>query len=94
MAPRLASSRVLRYGSAMTTIVNLNRFRKRRARAADKRRAAENRVRFGRGKTARASAERERERAATALDGKRLELAPGDEARPENPAGPAAAAPD
>ena len=78
----------------MTTIVNLNRFRKRGARAADGRRAAENRVRFGRSKTARASDERERERAATALDGKRLEPAPRDEIRPENAAGSAAAAPD
>jgi hypothetical protein len=77
----------------MTTIVNLNRFRKRRERAADERRAAENRVRFGRSKTARASDERERERAAAALDGKRLEPAPGDEIRPENAAG-SAAAPD
>jgi hypothetical protein len=33
----------------MTTIVNLNKFRKQRERAASERRAAENLVRFGRG---------------------------------------------
>jgi hypothetical protein len=57
----------------MTTIVNLNKFRKRRERAEEERRAAENRVRFGRGKTASANDRRDRERAEKALDDKRLD---------------------
>jgi hypothetical protein len=39
-------------------IVNLNKYRKERARAEDARQAAENRVRFGRTKAARAKDDR------------------------------------
>jgi hypothetical protein len=55
------------------TIVNLNKYRKRRERAEDQRRAAENRVRFGRGKQARSNDLRERQRAKKDMEGKRLE---------------------
>jgi hypothetical protein len=57
----------------MTTIVNLNKFRKQHERADNQRRAAENRVRFGRGKAARANDQRDRERAEKTLDDKHLE---------------------
>jgi hypothetical protein len=54
-------------------IVNLNKFRKKRERAEDERRAAENRVRFGRSKQARAEDERERQRVEKSLEDKRLD---------------------
>jgi Domain of unknown function (DUF4169) len=54
-------------------IVNLNKFKKTRERAAADRRAAENRVRFGRSKAVRAEDGREREQTDKNLDGKRLE---------------------
>jgi hypothetical protein len=54
-------------------IVNLNKYRKARERAEDERRAAENRVRFGRSKAARASQLRDRERAEKSIDDKRLD---------------------
>jgi hypothetical protein len=62
---------VVRIGRAM--IVNLNKYRKAKQRSEDERRAAENRVRFGRGKAARATDRRERERAEKSLDGKRID---------------------
>jgi Domain of unknown function (DUF4169) len=55
------------------TIVNLNKYRKQRERTEDQRRAAENRVRFGRGKQARINEQRERERAKKDIQGKRLD---------------------
>jgi len=55
----------------MTTIVK--KFRKQRERADNQRRAAENRVRFGRGKAARTNGQRDRERAEKTLDDKHLE---------------------
>ena len=49
--------------SAMAEPINLNNARKSRARADDKREAAENRVRFGRGKAEKAVSKLEAERA-------------------------------
>ena len=57
----------------MASIVNLNRFRKAKARADDARRAAENRVQSGRGKSERGQADDERRRLERELDGKRIE---------------------
>jgi hypothetical protein len=53
--------------------INLNKARKARARAADKQRADENRVRFGRGKAEKAAVDLETERARRGLDEKKLE---------------------
>lgn len=53
----------------MTEIVNLNRFRKAKARADEKRQAAENRVAFGRTKAEKAADKAERTRTARTLDG-------------------------
>jgi hypothetical protein len=52
----------------MATPVNLNRFRKEKARAEKKARATENAVKFGRTK-----AEKSSDNAVTALDQKRLD---------------------
>ncbi len=57
----------------MTSIVNLNRFRKAKKRAEAQQRAAENRALFGRSKKDRRAAESERQRATRELDGKRLD---------------------
>jgi hypothetical protein len=57
----------------MTDPVNLNRFRKARAKADDKARAAENRAAFGRTRAEKALAEARREKAARALDAKKRE---------------------
>jgi Domain of unknown function (DUF4169) len=54
-------------------IVNLNKYRKQRRRAETEQRAAENRVRFGRGKAARTADQRDREQAKKSLDTKRLD---------------------
>jgi len=56
----------------MSELVNLRLARKRKARAAAERQAAENRVRFGTPKGERLRARRESARAAESLDGKRL----------------------
>lgn len=55
----------------MGEIVNLNRARKDRDKAARAAQAATNRVAHGRTKAERAAAERERDRASTTLDGHR-----------------------
>jgi Domain of unknown function (DUF4169) len=55
------------------TIDNLNQYRKKRRRADSERRAAENRVRFGRSKKERSRDQRESANANKELDGKRLE---------------------
>ncbi|MDB5423518.1 MAG: hypothetical protein JWQ29_934 [Phenylobacterium sp.] len=52
----------------MTEPINLNKARKARARTDAKAKAAENRVRFGRGKTEKAVSKLEAERARRALD--------------------------
>ena len=57
----------------MTDPVNLNRFRKARAKADDKARAAENRVAFGQTRAEKALAEARREKAARELDAKKRE---------------------
>ena len=57
----------------MTDPVNLNRFRKARAKADDKARAAENRAAFGRTRAEKELAEARREKAGRALDAKKRE---------------------
>jgi hypothetical protein len=57
----------------MTDPVNLNRFRKARAKTDDKARAAENRVAFVRTKAEKDLADARREKAARALDAKKRE---------------------
>jgi hypothetical protein len=52
----------------VTTPVNLNRFRKDRAKAEAKVAAAGNRVKFGRSKAEKSLAEARRDKAAKALD--------------------------
>jgi Domain of unknown function (DUF4169) len=60
-------------GSAKAMIVNLNKYRKKREHTEGERRAAENRIRFGRGKAARAKDLREHEQAEKSLEDKRLD---------------------
>ena len=64
----------------MSEPVNLNRFRKARAKAAAKTKAVENRVAFGRTKAEKALADARRDKAARSLDAQRLdrELKRGD----------------
>ncbi|RAK66472.1 DUF4169 family protein [Phenylobacterium kunshanense] len=57
----------------MAEVVNLNKARKAKARAEDKTRAAQNRVRFGRPKAETATSKLEAERARRDLDGKKRE---------------------
>lgn len=57
----------------MAAVVNLNRFRKAKKREEDERRAAENRIAFGRSKAERRRVETEDERRRRELDGKRLD---------------------
>ena len=57
----------------MADIVNLNQYRKRRARRDGQKRAAENRSRFGRNKLDQEKSRREAEKAAKDLENKRLD---------------------
>lgn len=57
----------------MADVVNLNQYRKQRARRAHQKRAAENRNRFGRSKPEQEKARHEAEKAAKDLDNKRLD---------------------
>ncbi|HXP03803.1 MAG TPA: DUF4169 family protein [Stellaceae bacterium] len=57
----------------MTSIVNLNRFRKAKKREEAQQGAAENRALFGRSKKDRRVDESERQRVTRELDGKRLD---------------------
>jgi hypothetical protein len=57
----------------MSEIINLNKARKARAKAAGKAQAARNRVAFGRPKAETALEKARREKAARALDGKKLD---------------------
>lgn len=66
----------------MGDVINLNRYRKARARAEKERQAASNRVRHGRTRGEKATTRREQERTAAELDGKRIEGA----AAPASPA--------
>lgn len=67
----------------MVEIVNLRRFRKRKARAEKDAAAAEHRVRFGRAKGPRSQAEAEAALSGRALDAHRVEP---DGADPKAPA--------
>lgn len=58
----------------MTTVVNLNRVRKAKARVAAEQQAAENRLRFGRSKLEKQRDRAEAGQAAAKLDGHRLDL--------------------
>ena len=57
----------------MAELINLNKARKAKAKAEDKAKAAENRVRFGRAKSETAVSKLEAERARRDLDGKKRE---------------------
>lgn len=57
----------------MAEIVNLNQFRKAKARESDQQQAAENRIRFGRNKGEKENDRRATERRETLLSGKELE---------------------
>lgn len=57
----------------MAEVVNFNKARKAKARADDKAKAAQNRVRFGRPKAETAASKLETERARRDLDGKKRE---------------------
>lgn len=60
----------------MSEPVNLNRFRKARAKAEAKTKAAENRVAFGRTKAEKALADARRDKATRSLDAQRLDREP------------------
>ena len=57
----------------MGSVVNLNRFRKAKKRSEAERRAAENRVAFGRSKAERRKTQDESERASRDLENKRMD---------------------
>ena len=57
----------------MASVVNLNRFRKDKERAAKEQHAAENRILHGRSKKDRRAGDDERRRAERELDGKKLD---------------------
>jgi hypothetical protein len=58
----------------MADIINLNQYRKARARAEKVRLAEENRVRHGQTRTTKDAARREQDRQVLELDGKLLQL--------------------
>ena len=57
----------------MASVVNLNRFRKDKQRAGDRKRAAENSAKHGRSKQERRAVDDEHRRAERELDGKKLD---------------------
>ena len=57
----------------MTTPINLNKARKHKQRAEAEKKAAENRVKFGRTKAEKAAHKSEKERASKGLDGAKRE---------------------
>jgi len=63
----------------MTKVVNLNKFRKRKAREEQEKRAEVNRRLHGRTKAERARDALQKERLEKQVDGKRLEDSPSDE---------------
>jgi len=63
----------------MTKVVNLNKFRKRKAREEQEKRAEVNRRLHGRTKAERARDALQKERLEKQVDGKRLEDSPPDE---------------
>jgi hypothetical protein len=60
-------------GDPMGELVNLNKYRKQREKLASAKRAAENRVKFGRDKTERARARADQDRETRNLDDKLLD---------------------
>ena len=60
-------------------VVNLNRFRKKKARAEKAKQAEVNRIRHGRTQAEKDRERAEQERAARLLEGKRLEAPPSDD---------------
>lgn len=72
-------------------VVNLNRFRKKKARAEKAKQAEVNRIRHGRTQAQKDRERADQERAARLLEGKRLESASNDD---EPTAAPANATPD
>lgn len=56
----------------MGEVVNLNRFRKARAKAGKEQQAEENRIRYGRPKSEKQKTDGERDRSDRDLDGKKL----------------------
>ena len=67
----------------MADIINLNRFRKARSRAEDEKRAADNRVAFGRTKAEKAQSAAEKALTEKRQDGLRLIPSTPDTDRPE-----------
>lgn len=61
-----------------SNVVNLNRFRKKKARAEKAKQADINRIRHGRTQAEKDRERLERERAARLIDGKRLEPEPSE----------------
>lgn len=57
----------------MAELINFNKARKAKARAADRSQAAENRIRFGQTKGEKLASKLDAERARRALEGKKLE---------------------
>ena len=57
----------------MGDVINLNRFRKTRAKSKETRKAEENRIRFGRTKVEKQQDQADGERDAKDLDGKKIE---------------------
>ncbi len=56
----------------MGEVINLNRFRKARAKAEEAKQAEENRVQYGRTKTEKLQSASDKERTDSDLDGKKL----------------------
>jgi hypothetical protein len=65
----------------MGNVVNLNRFRKRKAKEERKKQAEVNRRLHGRTKAERARDELQKQKLAHAVDGARLDKSPGSKAR-------------
>lgn len=66
----------------MGDVVNLNQYRKERAKHRRRQRAAENQLRMGRGKHDHSDARRAEERRNKELDGKRLKPTPSTDEPP------------
>lgn len=74
----------------MGDIINLNKFRKERQRAMERRAARDNRARFGRTGADKAAGRHADDQAQRTLDGKKLEHRDGEGNQPETPAPPKA----
>ena len=70
----------------MGDVVNLNQFRKQRSRGASQKRAAENRVKYGRGKDDKTRLTVETDRTSRELDGKHIDKLHNEQA--DKPASP------